>query len=193
MQLLSAKFTQIDATIDAKNTQIIALQTEVTELQEHRQQLLSVDQACTSALAQFDTAIAMLTHVDVSEIATFKNALLAKFDNDVIGILESAPEPEPAQQPDPTAPAPDAPVGDTPEPESEPVIDVQVSAKVEPTPAAQPEPAPDMDVEKELAKMPLVSLRMLAKSKGTDARGTKANITARLKALVTPTDIWALG
>ena len=61
MQLLTAKFNHIDATIELKDAQIAALQAEVTELQEHRQQLLSVEQACTSALAQFDTAIAMLT------------------------------------------------------------------------------------------------------------------------------------
>jgi hypothetical protein len=40
--------------------------------------------------------------------------------------------------------------------------------------------------------MPLPSLRMLAKSKSVDARGTKANITARLQKIVTPADLRAI-
>jgi hypothetical protein len=125
MQLLTAKFAQIDTTIEFKNAQITALQAEVTELQEHRQQLLSVDQACTSALAQFDTAIAMLTHVDSTEIATFKNALLAKFDSEVIGFLEPA---APPTEPEPEPTAPDAPLPA----ENQPIIDVQISSKSSP-------------------------------------------------------------
>lgn len=179
MQLLTAKFNHIDATIELKDAQIAALQAEVTELQEHRQQLLSVEQACTSALAQFDTAIAMLTHIDSTEIATFKNALLAKFNNEVIGILEPS-APAPTEQPDPTTPAP------------EPVIDVQATTAPEPTTATEPEPLPDMDIEKELANMPLPLLRSLAKSKSVDARGNKANLAARLKTLITNVDIRAL-
>ena len=190
MQLLATKFNQIDATIDAKNAQIIALQTEVTELQEHRQQLLSVEQAVQSVLAQTDTALAMLNHVDPSEIATLKNALLAKFDNNVIGILEPATTTEPEPAPEPTEP--DAPVGDTSEPESDAPIDVEVSATPEPTATPEPEPAPESDIEQQLSKMPLPTLRMLAKSKSVDARGTKANLAARLKALVTPTDLRAI-
>jgi outer membrane biosynthesis protein TonB len=190
MQLLTAKFAQIDATIEAKNAQIATLQAEVTELQEHRQQLLSVEQACQSVLAQADTALMMLSHVDPSQIATLRDALAAKFDNHAIGLIEPTATPEPEPAPEPTEP--DAPVGDVPELEVEPVIDVEVTPEPEPPPAPQPEPAPEVDVEQALSKMPLVSLRMLAKSKGTDARGTKANIAARLKALVTPTDLRAI-
>jgi hypothetical protein len=191
MQVLTAKFAQIDATIEAKNAQIATLQAEVTELQEHRQQLLSVEQACTSALSQFDTAIAMLTHVDSSEIATFKDALLAKFDNNVIGFLEPAAPAAPAPEPEPISP--DAPVGDAVKPKSDAPIDVQVSAEPEPTTAPAPKPVPDVDIEQALAKMPLPSLRMLAKSKSVDARGTKANLAARLKTITTNADIRALG
>ncbi|MEG4989812.1 hypothetical protein QUB08_29325 [Microcoleus sp. BR0-C5] len=189
MQLLAAKFAQIDATIDAKNAQIIALQAEVTELQEHRQQLLSVEQAVQSVLAQTDTALAMLNHVDPSEIATLKNALLAKFEPAAIGILEPATITEP--EPEPTAP--NAPVGDVVEPETDVPIDVEATTTPEPIPAPQPEPSPEPDIEQALTKMPLPSLRMLAKSKSVDARGTKANLTARLKAIVTNVDLRALG
>lgn len=44
------------------------------------------------------------------------------------------------------------------------------------------------DIEQVLNKMPLPSLRSLDKLKGTDVRGTKANIARRLKALVTEFD-----
>jgi hypothetical protein len=64
ISLLAPKFAQIDATIATKNAQIAALLTELTELQEYRQQLLSVEQACESALSQVDTALMMLGHVD---------------------------------------------------------------------------------------------------------------------------------
>lgn len=190
MQLLAVKFAQIDAKIDAKNAQIIALQTEVTELQEHRQQLLSVEQAVQSVLAQTDTALMMLSHVDPTQIEIFRDALVAKFNLSAIGLIESAiaTEPEPATEPV----EPDAPTGDEPKPATEPAIDVQVMTAPEPTPAPQPEPASEPDIEQALTKMPLVSLRMLAKSKGMDARGTKANIAARLKAIVTNVDIRAL-
>jgi outer membrane biosynthesis protein TonB len=190
MQLLAAKFNQIDATIEAKNAQIIALQAEVTELQEHRQQLLSVEQACQSVLSQADTAIVMLGHVDPSQIATLRDALAAKFNPAAIGILEPATITEPEPAPEPTEP--DAPVGDTPEPEADAPIDVEVSTEPEPTTATEPGPAPEPDIEQQLSKMPLPTLRMLAKSKSVDARGTKANLAARLKGLVTPTDLRAI-
>jgi hypothetical protein len=50
-----------------------------------------------------------------------------------------------------------------------------------------------MDIEQALANMPLPTLRSLAKSKKIDARGTAANITRRLKAIVTPADLRAIG
>lgn len=64
MQLLAAKFNQIASAIDATNAQIVALQAKLSELQEHQQQLLSVEQACQSAIAQIGTALSMLGHVD---------------------------------------------------------------------------------------------------------------------------------
>ena len=54
MQLLAAKFAQIATAIDTTNAQIAALQAKLSELQEHQQQLLSVEQACQSALSQVD-------------------------------------------------------------------------------------------------------------------------------------------
>ena len=71
INLLATKFAQIDATIDATTAQIAALQAKLSELQEHRQQLLSVEQACQSALSQVDTALMMLYHVDPSQVDTF--------------------------------------------------------------------------------------------------------------------------
>jgi hypothetical protein len=75
MQLLTAKFNQIASAIDATNAQIIALQAKLSELQEHQQQLLSVEQACQSALSQVDTALMMLQHVDPSQVEVFRAAI----------------------------------------------------------------------------------------------------------------------
>ena len=175
MQLLTAKFAQIASEIESTNAQITALQTKLGELQEFQQQLLSVEQACQSALSQVDQALIMLGHVDPSQIEVFKNALTVKFTSEAIGIIEPAapPAPETAPQPDPTTPAPET------------VIDVQAVT------APEPITPPDMDIEKELANMPLPLLRSLAKSKSVDARGNKANLAARLKKLVTNADFRA--
>jgi outer membrane murein-binding lipoprotein Lpp len=190
MQLLAAKFNQIATAIDATNAQIAALQAHLSELQEHQQQLLSVEQACQSALAQADTALMMLGHVDPSQVEIFRDAMAAKFTHSAVVILEPTPEPDAPTAPEP---APDAPVGDVTEPEADAPIDVEVSATLEPDAPTAPEPAPDLDIEQALAKMPLPSLRSLAKAKSVDARGTRANIARRLKALVTEFDIRALG
>jgi len=133
----------------------------------------------------------MLNHVDPTEIGTFKAAVEAQFGTDAIAFLEpvtSAPanpiEPEPFA---PTAPEPSA------TPEVEPAIDVQVTPEPEPAAPIEPESAPAEDIEQVLNKLPLPSRRMLAKSKSVDARGTKANITARLKRIITPADLRAIG
>jgi outer membrane murein-binding lipoprotein Lpp len=187
--LLVAKFNQIASAIDTTNAQILALQAKLSELQEHQQQLLSVEQACQSAIAQIGTALSMLNHVDPSEIGTFKVAVEAQFGTDAIADRESA-TPTPAE---PIEPPPVALI--TPEPsatpEVEPAIDVRVTPEPEPAAPIEPESAPAEDIEQVLNKMPLPTLRMLAKSKGTDARGTKANLAARLKKLVTESDLRA--
>jgi hypothetical protein len=189
--LLAAKFNQIASAIDATNAQIAALQAKLSELQEHQQQLLSVEQACQSALAQVGTARSMLNHVDPAEIGTFKAAVEAQFGTDAIAFLEPAtPAPAKPIQPEPTAPTAPEPSAT---PEIEPAIDVQVTAGPEPTPPTAPEPAPEVEIEQQLSKMPLPSRRMLAKSKSIDARGTKANLATRLKKLVTPADLRAIG
>ena len=186
MQLLTAKFNQIATEIEATNAQITALQTKLSDLQEFQQQLLSVEQAVQSALSQTDTALMMLTHVDPSQVEVFQQALAAKFNTEVALIDPAALEP--TEQPDPTTPAPDAPLPA----KSDAVIDVQVTPEPEPPTATAPEPAPEVDIEKELANMPLPILRSLAKSKSVDARGNKANLTARLKTIVTKVDIRAI-
>jgi len=181
MQLLTAKFNQIAAEIDTTNAQIVALQAKLSELQEFQQPLQSVEQACQSVLSQADTALMMLSHVDPSQIVTLWDALAAKFEPSAVALIEPTTESERAQESDLDAPAP--------EPATEPAIDVQVTP--EPTATPAPEPAPEPDIEQALAKMPLLSLRMLAKSKSVDARGTKANLSARLKKIITPADLRA--
>ena len=189
MQLLAAKFNQIASAIETTNAQIAALQTKLSELQEHQQQLQSVEQACQSALSQVDTALMMLHHVDPSQVDTFKDALVIKFATDAIGILEPATTTSSeAIKPEPTAPtAPSAPVA----PDTDPVIDVEVTTD---TPAAdepiKPAVKTAVDIETLLNKMSLADIRKLAKAKGADARGNRVNIAARLKKIVTESDIW---
>jgi len=189
MQLLAAKFNQIASAIETTNAQIAALQTKLSELQEHQKQLQSVEQACQSALSQVDTALIMLHHVDPSQVDTFKDALVIKFATDAIGILEPA-DTAPTQpiEPEPTAPtAPSAPVA----PDTDPVIDIEVTTD---TPAAdepiKPAVKTAVDIETLLNKMSLADIRKLAKAKGSDARGNRVNIAARLKKIVTESDIW---
>lgn len=188
MQLLAAKFNQIASAIDATNAQILALQAQLSELQEHQQQLLSVEQACQSALAQVGTALSMLNHVDPSEIGTFKAAVEAQFGTDAIAFLESA-APAETVEPEPTAPT--AP--ETTTPDIEPAINVEVTATTdEPVTDApiEPTPTPSAKIESLLGKMSLTDIRKLAKNKKVDARGNLLTIAARLKAIVTESDIW---
>lgn len=192
MQLLAAKFNQIATAIDATNAQIAALQAKLSELQEHQQQLLSVEQACQSALAQVGTALSMLNHVDPSEIGTFKAAVDAQFGTDVIAFLESAtPTPAETVEPEPTAPI--APEPTTPD--IEPAIDVEVAtdapATDEPSePVIKSTATTPATIEKMLNEMTIQSIRKLASVKGVDTKGTRATIAGRLKALVTESDIW---
>lgn len=180
--LLTAKFAQVDASILDIQTQIATLQTKLTALQDYRQQLQSVEQACESALSQVDTALMMLHHVDPSQVEVFQTAIAAKFSTDAIGILEPA-DTTPTESIEPTAPtAPTAP--DTlAEPEVEPAIDV---TPIEPT---TPTPAPGADIEGLLNKLSIQSIRKLASAKGTDTKGTRAAIAARLKTIVTESDL----
>ncbi|MEG4520998.1 hypothetical protein [Microcoleus sp. AT9b-C5] len=189
MQLLAAKFNQIASAIDATNAQIAALQAKLSELQEHQQQLLSVEQACQSALAQVGTALSMLGHVDPSQIGTFKAAVDAQFGTDAIAFLESAtPTPTETVEPEPTAPEPSATA------EIESAIDVEVTATDTPATDAPIEPAtPATDIEGKLNKLSIQSIRKLASAKGIDAKGTRAAIAGRLKAIVTNADLRAIG
>lgn len=187
MQLLSAKFAKIATEIDTTNAQIAALQAKLSELQEHQQQLLSVEQACQSAIAQIGTALSMLNHVDPNEIGTFKAAVGAQFGTDAIAFLESAtPATNAPIEPEPTAPtAPET----SPEPEIEPAIDVEAlpttDAPIAPTPTTTA-----ADIEGLLNKMTIQSIRKLAAAKKVSGNGTRAAIAGRLKAIVTQADIW---
>ena len=191
MQLLAVKFAQIATAIDTANAQIAALQIQLSELQEHQQQLLSVEQACQSALAQVGTALSMLNHVDPAEIGTFKAAVEAQFGTEAIAFLEPA-IPTPAETIKPIAPiAPIAPESAV-MPEVAPVIDIEATPAVD-EPVISQSFGINLDtdnVEALLNKMSLPDIRKLAKAKGTDAKGNRINIAARLKTLVTESDIW---
>jgi hypothetical protein len=193
INLLAAKFAQIDATIDATTAQITALQAKLSELQEHRQQLLSVEQACQSALSQVDTALAMLHHVDPSQVEVFQTAIESKFNSETIGFLPEAPKPTA----EPTATEPTAPTAPetSAEPEIEPAIDVEVTESTDApiATAPAPTPTPGADIEKLLNKMSIQSIRKLAASRGVSTIGTRANIAARLQKIVTESDIRAIG
>ena len=189
MQLLAVKFAQIATAIDTANAQIAALQIQLSELQEHQQQLLSVEQACQSALAQVGTALSMLNHVDPAEIGTFKAVVEAQFGTEAIAFLEPAiPTPAETIEPDlwpiaPIAPEPAvmpdvAPVIDI---EATPVIDEPIVPIVNTTPP---------DIETMLNKMTIQCIRKLGAAKGVGGFGSRAEIAKRLKAIVTPTDIW---
>lgn len=178
MQLLSVKFFQIATAIDDTNAQIAALQTRLSELQEHQQQLLSVEQACQSALAQVGTALAMLNHVDPSEIPTFKAAIDAQFGTDAIAFLPTGPDPETAVASEPE-----------PEPTPEGTVDVEATAvatEPEPTPASEPTQAVTIE---ELKGLSIQKIRKLAAQKGAGGSGKQAEIAARLAGIVTRTDL----
>lgn len=134
----------------------------------------------------------MLTHVDPTQIDTFKDALTIKFTTDAIGILEPADttSTEPIE-PEPHAPT--APESQTVPDES--VIDVQSTpADITPLETIAPTApeSPATDIETLLNKMSLADIRKLAKAKGADARGNRVNIAARLKVLVTKAEVLAV-
>ena len=189
INVLAAKFNQVDASIADTQSQITALQTKLSELQDYRQQLLSVEQACESALSQVNTALMMLHHVDPSQINTFKTAVDAQFGTDAIAFLESA-TPTPAEPVEPESTAPTAPLSAPTAPDVEPTIDVEAEVTDATVTDELIEPAVKADIEILLNKMSLADIRKLAKAKGADARGNRVNIAARLKALVTESDVW---
>ncbi|MEG4036473.1 hypothetical protein QUA03_21885, partial [Microcoleus sp. S36b_A4] len=126
---------------------------------------------------------------DPAEIGTFKAAVEAQFGTDAIAFLEPAtPAPAETVEPEPTVPTAPEPAAT---PEIEPAIDVEVAPA--PEPAAPIEPTPTTTaagIEGLLNKMSIQSIRKLASAKGTDTKGTRASIAARLKTLVTQADIW---
>lgn len=186
MQLLAAKFAQIATAIETTNSQIAALQVKLSELQEHQQQLLSVEQACQSALAQVGTALSMLNHVDPVEIPTFKAAVESQFGTDAIAFLEPAiPTPAETIEPEPIAPIAPEP---TVMPEVAPVIDVEVTPAID-EPIVLIVKATTPDIETMLNKMTIQRIRKLGAAKGVGGFGSRAEIAKRLKAIVTQADI----
>jgi len=194
MELLTVRFAQIASQIDTTTAQITALQTHLSDLQEHQQQLLSVEQACQSALSQAGTALMMLNHVDPSQIAIFKEAMAAKFNTEVVAQLPASPESTPVPEP---TPEPDAPVGDALESVTATVIDVDAL----PEPAPEPEETAlivnqDLEPEAEesatvaeLNQLSIQIIRKIASKKKVGGGGTRAEIAARLAGLVTKDDI----
>ena len=129
----------------------------------------------------------MLHHVDASQVGTFKDAIDIKFGTEAIGILSPADTtPSEAIEPEPTTPTAPEPAA---APEVEPVIDVEVTTATE-EPIEPAVKATTPDIEGLLNKMSIQNIRKLASAKGTDTKGTRASIAARLKALVTESDIW---
>ena len=192
INVLVAKFNQVDASIADTQSQITALQTKLSELQDYRQQLLSVEPACESALSQVNTALMMLHHVDPSQINTFKTAVDAQFGTDAIAFLESAtPTPAEPVKPEPTAPT--APLSAPTAPDVEPTIDVEAEvtdATVTDEPIEPAVKATTPDIEGLLNKMTIQNIRKLAAAKKVSGNGTRAAIAGRLKAIVTQADIW---
>lgn len=187
MQLLAAKFAQIATAIETTNSQIAALQVKLSELQEHQQQLLSVEQACQSALAQVGTALSMLNYVDPAEIGTFKAAVEAQFGTDAIAFLEPViPTPAETIEPEPITPiAPEPTVA----PEVAPVIDVEVTPAID-KPIGSIAKSATLGIESSLNKMTIQDIRKLATAKKVSGNGTRAVIAGRLKEIVTQADIW---
>lgn len=143
--LLQNRFNQVDAQIISIEEQIRQLQDSLSQLQTHRQHLQSVEQACESALTQVDTALMMLNHVDADCIATFKDAIMAKFSDGAIAQLPASPddeptiETEPEPSPEPTEPEQDQGQVITVETvESEPATDEPIT---DPTPEIHRVPA----------------------------------------------------
>ena len=188
MQLLASKFAQIATAIDTANAQIAALQIQLSELQEHQQQLLSVEQACQSALAQVGTALSMLNHVDPAEIGTFKAAVEAQFGTDAIAFLEPA-IPTPAETIEPIAPI--VPIAPKPAvmPEVAPIIDIEATPAID-EPIGSIAKSATLGIESSLNKMTIQDIRKLATAKKVSGNGTRAVIAGRLKAIVTQVDIW---
>ena len=187
INVLAAKFNQVDASIADTQYQITALQTKLSELQDYRQQLLSVEQACESALSQVNTALMMLHHVDPSQINTFKAAVDAQFGVVGVGILESATvAPAEPTTPEPIVPtAPESPTA----PDVEPAIDVEATDTTD-TPIVPTPTTTAADIEGLLNKMTIQNIRKLASAKKVSGNGTRAAIAGRLKAMVTQADIW---
>ena len=156
--LLQNRFNQIDSQIASVDSQIAKLQAQLSELQQHRQHLQSVEQACESALTQIDTALMMLNHIDPDCVATFKDAVLAKFDGVAIAILpesdtqsdtQSDTESDTVNPIEPTEPETDT--------DSE-AIDVTATTETETLPETDTKPDTQSDTGTDTEPRPLASV-----------------------------------
>jgi len=149
--LLQNRFNQIDSQINQVESEIAKLQTQLSELQQHRQHLQSVEQACESALTQIDTALMMLNHVDPDCVATFKDAVLVKFDATIAQLPEA---PENVNTPDIQPTNPTEPETDT----NSEAIDV--TATIEPETPTESDTKPDTqsDTKTDTETRPLASV-----------------------------------
>ena len=100
--LFTAKISQIETAITDRldlitqlEAQIEALRQENLQEQQFLQALGSAEAAAESALTQVQTAIAMINHVDPSQLETFKDAILAAF-NGHTPILPPEPPTDPS-------------------------------------------------------------------------------------------------
>lgn len=94
--LLLNRLNSINAQINVYLEEIALLQGKVTQLQAHAQEVQGAEQAAESALAQIDTAMQMLSVICPDEIATFKAAIDARF-NQPLPQLTPATDPDTAQ------------------------------------------------------------------------------------------------
>ncbi len=190
--LLQNRFNQIDAQIGSIQEQIRQLQDKLSDLQAYRQNLQSVEQAAESALSQIDTALMMLQHIDAEEIATFKSAVMAKFDSDIASLPSARPEVEPEIDPvqpdEPQAPAIEVDVVPG-EVEAVPTDSPQTTAD-----AATEPPASDGSVltVNELEKVKYRKLQKLAKAHDVSPLMKGSAIAQALAGKVTQADLDAL-
>lgn len=101
--LLTNRINAINAQVVAYQEQIAELQAKITTMQSHAQEVQGVEQAAESALSQIEAAINMLQVVCPEEIATFKAAIDAKFNQQPL-LGSHAPTPAREPQPTPTQP-----------------------------------------------------------------------------------------
>lgn len=106
--LLQNRLNSINSQIKVYVDEIAKLQARVTQLQTHAQEVQGAEQAAESALAQIDTALAILAAICPDEINLFKDAIDAKFCAPLPQLQECADEVNGTEEVDVTPPMSDA-------------------------------------------------------------------------------------